>query len=125
VLERLQDYTDAAGDAERMNRISTGFEQAIISIKQWLTKFGLKDAKSGDCVVQLDMTVSLESEERAKTISETGKDSIIAEDEDEAAVETDAPKNLWGEKQNIFNRVLGKVDRVMLFRQREYSALRD
>lgn len=108
-----------------MNRISTGFEQAIISIKQWLTKFGLKDAKSGDCVVQLDMTVSLESEERAKTISETGKDSIIAEDEDEAAVETDAPKNLWGEKQNIFNRVLGKVDRVMLFRQREYSALRD
>ena len=50
VLERLQDYTGAAGDPERMNRISTGFTQAIGSIKQWLTKFGLKD-KDGACVV--------------------------------------------------------------------------
>ena len=43
ILERLQDFTDARGDQQRINRMSTGFDQAITSIKQWLTKFGLKD----------------------------------------------------------------------------------
>jgi len=59
VLERLQDYIDPAADPERMNRISTGFTQAIGSIKQWLTKFGLKE-EDGSCAVQLDMVIKLE-----------------------------------------------------------------
>lgn len=99
VLERLQDYTDTAGDAERMNRISTGFEQAIISIKQWLTKFGLKDAKSGDCCVQLDMTVMMEAERQMTISNEAGKSqvSIISGGEEaSAAAEPETPKNPWG-----------------------------
>ena len=41
ILDRLQDYTDEAGVAERMQKISTGFSQSIGAIKQWLTRFGL------------------------------------------------------------------------------------
>ena len=41
ILDRLQEYTDEAGDSERMQKISTGFAQSITAIKQWLTRFGL------------------------------------------------------------------------------------
>ena len=50
VLERLQEYTDAAGNPERMQKVTTGFNQSISAIKLWLTKFGLSNAE-GVCEV--------------------------------------------------------------------------
>ena len=128
VLDRLQDYTDAAGDSERMQRISTGFEQAITSIKQWLTKFGLKDANNGECSVQLDMSVMLEAgPQRTANEEQKSQVSIVTAggDGEEAAAEPEAPKNPWGDKKSVLDCVLHQVDRVMAFRQREYNALRD
>lgn len=46
VLDRLQEYTDDAGDAERMQKVSTSFSQSISAIKQWLTRFGLSSEDS-------------------------------------------------------------------------------
>ena len=60
VLDRLQDYTDEAGDAERMQKISSGFAQSITAIKQWLTRFGLNSSDGACCEVQLDMDICLE-----------------------------------------------------------------
>lgn len=51
VLDRLQDYTDEAGDAERMQKISSGFSQSITSINQWLTRFGLTNEDDKTCSV--------------------------------------------------------------------------
>jgi len=48
VLERLQDYKDAAGDPERMDKRESSFKQSIGAITQWLTGFGLK-AEDGSC----------------------------------------------------------------------------
>ena len=96
ILERLQDYSDAAGETERMNRISTGFEQAIVSIKQWLTRFGLKEAKSGDCAVQLDMPVVLSAVQQSAEEDKSQKS--VAEGAEEAVAEPEAPKNPWGDK---------------------------
>ena len=72
-LERLQDYTDEAGNPERMQKISSGYNQSIFAIKQWLTRFGLSTADK-NCEVQLDMEVTLESPDPNKT--HTANDSI-------------------------------------------------
>ena len=63
ILDRLQDYTDEAGDLERMQKISTGFNQSISAIKQWLTRFGLVSTsnENSSCDVQLDMDIYLDS----------------------------------------------------------------
>ena len=60
VLERLQDYDDEAGNAERLQKISSGYTQSIEAIKHWLTRFGLSSL-DGTCQVQLDMEVNVES----------------------------------------------------------------
>ena len=60
ILDRLQEYNDEAGVAERMQKISTGFSQSIGAIKQWLTRFGLVAADGTSCEVQLDMDICLE-----------------------------------------------------------------
>ena len=96
VLERLQDYEDAAGDPERMQRISTGFTQAIGAIKQWLTKFGLRD-KDGNCVVPLDMVVKMEpaapKQRPNSSANGSGEEAAAAEGE-----EPPAPKDPWTDK---------------------------
>ena len=58
VNDRLQEYTDEAGEPERLQKISNSFSQSIQAIKQWITRFGLSTA-NGECQVQLDMEVAL------------------------------------------------------------------
>lgn len=62
VLERLQDFEDEAGNADRMQKISASFGQSISAIKQWLTRFGLTPEGSETCAVQLDMAISADEE---------------------------------------------------------------
>lgn len=95
-----------------------------MSIKQWLTRFGLKEAKSGECAVQLDMPVYLEAAQPKSSNEEEKSQMSIAEGE-EGTAEAEAPKNPWAEKSKVLEVVLNKVDRVMAYRQREYNALRD
>ena len=48
IIDRLQDYTDEAGDSDRMQKISSSYQQSIQAIKQWLTRFGLSNL-DGTC----------------------------------------------------------------------------
>ena len=122
ILERLQDYEDAAGDPQRINRISTGFTQAIGAIKQWLTKFGLRD-QDGKCVVPLDMDVVLEPEApKSKPNSSMMSDGKEAPAE---AEEPPAPKDPWTDREKVMDSVLKRVEKVMAYRQNEYNSLRD
>ena len=105
-----------------MQRISTGFTQAIGAIKQWLTKFGLRD-KDGNCVVPLDMVVKMEP----AAPSQRPNSSALGSGEEAPAEgeEPPAPKDPWTDKQIIIDTVLSKVDRIMAFRQSEYNDMRE
>ena len=131
ILERLQDYTDAAGDAERMQKISMGFEQSIGSISEWLTRFGLAN-ESGQCEVPLDMEIIMDVEEG--TISDVAKSeggataeagSIVEGNESAAAAGASTKKaTSWRRKTDVLNAVTANVDRILEYRQRQFSAMR-
>lgn len=108
VLDRLQEYTDEAGNGERMQKISTSFSQSIGAIKQWLTRFGLNSV-DGTCKVQLDMEIDLKP--RIETLPQAEGDEKPAETK---TVET------WNEKRTVLEQVLHKVDKVREYRQMEF-----
>ena len=57
IKERLQDYTDDAGDASRMEQTSQRFSNSIQAITEWTERFGHLDQKTGECASPLDMVI--------------------------------------------------------------------
>ena len=102
IIERLQDYTDEAGNSERMQKITTSFQQSIVAIKQWLTRFGLSSL-DGICQVQLDMEVTLQQPAALPA----------AEGEDEPK----QPEDPWRQKDAVFDAVYAHVEKICSFRQ--------
>ena len=105
ILDRLQDYTDEAGDAERMQKISTGFTQSIKAIKQWLTRFGLASVGSNsDCDVQLDMDICLDSANPTlsdkKLVPDASGEGTVHDEADEEVKAV--MKDPWKDKAKVF-----------------------
>ena len=113
VLDRLQEYTDEAGDPERMQKISTGYQQSIGAIKQQLTRFGLSSA-DGLCQVQLDMAIDMEP----RVVSARKSDG----EENAEEVKT---VDTWREKQSVLEAVAARVEKVRDHRQKQFQARRD
>ena len=116
VLDRLQDYNDEAGDAERMQKISSSFTQSIESIKQWLTRFGLTNEDGSKCEVQLDMNIAVKAEEPVKAPE--------GEEEGEEQKEEVKFEDPWLNKSLVFKQVESKIKKITDYRQREFSRKR-
>ena len=94
--DRLEDYTDEAGDPSRMQQTSDRFEYSIDAITQWAQRFGLIDEDSGQCKAQLDMVIEPQGGEES-----------------------------WRQEAEVMKMVDGKVQSVIEFRQKQYEKLRD
>ena len=128
-LERLQDYTDEAGNPERMQKISSGFNQSINAIKQWLTRFGLS-GQDKNCQVQLDMEINLEAPDLNRTVtaheSVDGKSVSAVEETKSVTGASEKPaKDPWQSKDAVLKSVFARVEQVRAFRQREFNKRRD
>lgn len=121
VLERLQDYDDEAGNAERLQKISSGYTQSIEAIKHWLTRFGLSN-QNGTCQVQLDMEVNVETAtlESAKSNNLEGVASAKSINEADAAsnaaASVAATGEPWKSKKLVLQEALRNVERITKFR---------
>ena len=87
-----------------MSKVSRGYNQSILAIKQWLTRFGLS-SDGGPCEVPLDIEIDLEPE-----VAKVDQQS----DQEEAKPEK--PVDPWTKKESVCSAVFSKVDRIRAFR---------
>ena len=56
-LDKLQDYTDEAGEEARLKKVSASFGQSLKAIQGWTKMFGLTKENETKCSVQLDIMI--------------------------------------------------------------------